>query len=145
MLYLCLIFYFILLGLVEFFLGLPQSGGECLGRSLVSIWDRALRGGVLVLGGFLLVLGGRFISGGGMGFGYDCMEFSGFLIFSSFLGSQVLSSFATCEATHIYNMFINNNHASFHLWWQKNLVKHQKFSEHYDHDCRIAWKIFYYF
>ena len=140
----CLIFYFILLGLAEFFLGLPQSRGECLGRSLVSIWDRALQGGFLFYGVFCWCWGG-FISGGGLGFGYDCMGFSGFLIFSSFLGSQVLSSFATCEATHIYNMFINNNHASFHLWWQKNLVKHQKFSEHYDHDCRIAWKIFYYF
>ena len=25
----------------------------------------------------------------------------------------------------VYTMFIANNHASFHLWWKKNLVKHQ--------------------
>ena len=32
-------------------------------------------------------------------------------------------------------MFIINNHASFHLWWQKNLVKYQKVSKYYDHYC----------
>ena len=32
-------------------------------------------------------------------------------------------------------MCINNNHAPFHLWWIENLVKHQKFSKYYDHDC----------
>ena len=32
-------------------------------------------------------------------------------------------------------MFITNNHASFHLWWKENLVKHQKVSKYCDHDC----------
>ena len=31
-------------------------------------------------------------------------------------------------------MFIGNNHASFHLWWKKNLVKHQKVSK-YENGC----------
>ena len=60
MLYLCLIFYFILPGLAEFFLGLPQSRGECLGRSLVSIWDRALQGEFLFYGVFCWCWGGSF-------------------------------------------------------------------------------------
>ena len=32
-------------------------------------------------------------------------------------------------------MFIANNHASFRLWCQKNLVKYKKFGKYYDHDC----------
>ena len=32
-------------------------------------------------------------------------------------------------------MFITNNHDSFHLWWNENLVKHQKVSKYYDQDC----------
>ena len=32
-------------------------------------------------------------------------------------------------------MFITNNRASFHLWWKENLVKHQKVSKYYNHDC----------
>ena len=35
---------------------------------------------------------------------------------------------ATREAT--------NNHASFHFWWEKKLVKHQKISKYYENDCR---------
>ena len=33
-------------------------------------------------------------------------------------------------------MFITNNHESFHLWWKKNLVEHEKVSKYYDQDCR---------
>ena len=36
----------------------------------------------------------------------------------------------------IYTMFINNNLASFHLWWKENLVKHQRVSKYYENDCR---------
>ena len=32
-------------------------------------------------------------------------------------------------------MLITNNHNSFHLWRNKNLVKHQKVSKYYDKDC----------
>ena len=32
-------------------------------------------------------------------------------------------------------MFITNNHDSFHLWWEKNLVEHQKVWKYYDQDC----------
>ena len=32
-------------------------------------------------------------------------------------------------------MFISNNRASFHLWWKKNLVKHQRLSKYYENDC----------
>ena len=34
----------------------------------------------------------------------------------------------------VYNMFISNICPSFHLWWQKNLVKHRKVSKYYDTD-----------
>ena len=37
----------------------------------------------------------------------------------------------------VYTMFITKDIASFHLWWKKNLVKHQKVSKYYDHDCRF--------
>ena len=32
-------------------------------------------------------------------------------------------------------MFMSNNRASLHLWWQKSLVKHQKVSKYYENDC----------
>ena len=32
-------------------------------------------------------------------------------------------------------MFITINHASFHLWCKKNLVKYQKVLKYYFHDC----------
>ena len=28
----------------------------------------------------------------------------------------------------VYSMFISNDHASFHLWWKENLLKHQEVS-----------------
>ena len=34
-----------------------------------------------------------------------------------------------------YTMFISSNHASFHLWWKKNLLKHQKVSKYYESGC----------
>ena len=35
----------------------------------------------------------------------------------------------------VYTMFLSNNRASSHLWWKKNLVKHQKVSKYYENDC----------
>ena len=32
----------------------------------------------------------------------------------------------------VYTMFISNNRASFHLWWNRNLLKHQKVSKYYE-------------
>ena len=32
-------------------------------------------------------------------------------------------------------MFSTNNHASIHLWSKENLVKYQKVSKYYVHDC----------
>ena len=57
--------------------------------------------------------------------GYNSMKF--FLKIS-------LSRLATREAIRIYHV----NHAFFHLWRKKKLVKHQKVSKHYDHDCRLV-------
>ena len=37
-----------------------------------------------------------------------------------------------------YIMFISNNRASFHLWWNKNLLKHQKVSKYYESGCRLS-------
>ena len=42
-------------------------------------------------------------------------------------------------------MFITNNLDSFHLWWKKKLVKHQKVSKYYYQDCSLlksAGKVF---
>ena len=35
----------------------------------------------------------------------------------------------------VYTKYIRNNHSSFHLWSKENLVKSQKVSKYYDHDC----------
>ena len=32
------------------------------------------------------------------------------------------------------------NHASFHLRWKENLVKHQKVSNYYENDCGYTIK-----
>ena len=34
----------------------------------------------------------------------------------------------------VYSMFITINHASFHLWLKRNLVKHKKVFKFFDHD-----------
>ena len=39
-------------------------------------------------------------------------------------------------------MFITNNHASFHLWWKENLVKHWQVSKQYGQDCSSCWNNF---
>ena len=51
-----------------------------------------------------------------------------------------------------YTMLISNNCALFHLWWKKNLVKHQKVSKYYENDCRskekktlVFWNCQYFF
>ena len=41
-------------------------------------------------------------------------------------------------------MFISNKRFSFHLWWKKNLARHQKVSKYYHHDCRIERATFSY-
>ena len=33
-----------------------------------------------------------------------------------------------------YTMFVNNNRASFHLWWKENLVKYREDSNYYEND-----------
>ena len=40
----------------------------------------------------------------------------------------------------LYITFITNNHASFHLWWNENLVEYQKVSKYYDQDYICAQK-----
>ena len=35
----------------------------------------------------------------------------------------------------VNTMFISNNHPSFHLQWNKNLVKHRKVSKYCETDC----------
>ena len=42
----------------------------------------------------------------------------------------------------VHNMFITNNHTSFHLRRKKNLVKHQTFSKYYDHNCNMCIGIY---
>ena len=38
----------------------------------------------------------------------------------------------------VYTMFITYNRALFHLWWKENLVKHQKVTKYYAHDCKCT-------
>ena len=35
----------------------------------------------------------------------------------------------------VYSIFITYDTASFHLQWKENLLKYQKISKYYDHDC----------
>ena len=35
----------------------------------------------------------------------------------------------------MYTMLNINNHASFHLWWKKNLVNYQNVSKYFEHSC----------
>ena len=37
----------------------------------------------------------------------------------------------------VYTVFISNNRTSFHLWWNENLVKHQKVSKYHKTDCTL--------
>ena len=62
------------------------------------------------------------------------------LIFSNFIKFSALIRSATRKATVIYHV-ISNNHNSFHLWWKKNLVKHQKVWKYYGQDCRWTFNI----
>ena len=36
-------------------------------------------------------------------------------------------------------MFITNNHASFHLWWEEHLLKYQKVSKYCDHQSLCGY------
>ena len=38
----------------------------------------------------------------------------------------------------VYTMYISNNRPRFHLWWNENLIKHQKVSKYYESDCRLS-------
>ena len=39
----------------------------------------------------------------------------------------------------VYAMFLSDNCALCHLWWNENLVKHQRVSKHYENDCRSCF------
>ena len=34
----------------------------------------------------------------------------------------------------VNNQFVTNTHPSFHLWWKKSLLNHQKVSKYYEND-----------
>ena len=71
-----------------------------------------------------------FISGGGLS-AMGIIEI--FLIFRKFLRSWDLRCLTCSKAAGIYQ-FITNNRASFHLWWEENLLK---ISKYYEHDCSL--------
>ena len=58
------------------------------------------------------------------------MKFEIFLLFPNFLSPN-----SSVTLQWGYTTFIINNQTSFHLWWKKDLVKHQKVSIYYHHDC----------
>ena len=43
----------------------------------------------------------------------------------------------------VYAMFITNNHASFHSWWNENLAKYQKVSQYYENDYSFVISLFF--
>ena len=40
-------------------------------------------------------------------------------------------------------MFITNNHAFFHSWWNKNLANYQKVSQYYENDYSLVISLFF--
>ena len=38
----------------------------------------------------------------------------------------------------MHNLFISNNRTSFHFWWKKNLVNHQKVSKYSEKEYRLT-------
>ena len=42
-------------------------------------------------------------------------------------------------------MFISNNQKWFYLWWEENLVKHQKVSKYYGTDYLENFALFFLF
>ena len=63
---------------------------------------------------------------------YQVLRFSWYFLISSDPHPSIVRQLVRQLA---YTMFITNIHASFQLWWKENLVKLQKVSKYYDHDC----------
>ena len=90
---------------------------------------------------FILVLTKFSFPGEGKGMGNNSMELWDFPDISFFSCVGILpasrrkfAKILSRDADYIYQ-FITNNHASFHLLWKKNLLKHQKVSTYYEHGC----------
>ena len=47
---------------------------------------------------------------------------------------EILNRSATRKESGIFS---TNSHALFYLWRKENLVRHQKVSKYYDHDCKF--------
>ena len=58
-----------------------------------------------------------------------------FLVFLDFLRSWVFFSSAGKVRWQVRTMFISSKRTSLYLWWNENLVKHQKLSIYYENDC----------
>ena len=66
-------------------------------------------------------------------------------MFPDFLRSKVLiSRSAACEATRRYHVY-KWNCPSFHLWWKKHLVKHQKVSKYFETDFLQSFLLLFMF
>ena len=39
--------------------------------------------------------------------------------------------------------FFTNIYASFHLWWQENLLNHQNVSNYFEHDCLQDFRLLF--
>ena len=89
---------------------------------------------------FILVLTKFSFPEEGKGMGNNSMELWDFPDISFFPCVGILpasrrkfAKILSRDADYIYQ-FITNNHASFHLLWKKNLLKHQV-STYYEHGC----------
>ena len=111
-------------------------------------WLAILSGGLLLCGGWgsglcywvLQVRVGLWLFAGW----FCIIILCSFYIFLNFLGFPSLKLFDNWWSSW-YIPVITNNHASFHLWWKENLLKHRKVSGYYELDrvSYFGWNLLY--
>ena len=109
-----------------------QPWTKYLRQALDFKWNSKLRkSSISIFHEFFASIGIIFIWGGEAGGG--ALILWGFLDFSRFLGSWFPKVFfflcghgvvRQLVRQLVFNIFITNNHASFHLWGKQNLIKH---------------------
>ena len=103
--------------MLNLFLSVLGVWGRCAGMAFMLLF--CLYSLLIVFGNFSLVQ---------TKFSFRFHFISIFLRFSNFKSSvgRQLIRLLVCI------IFINNNHASFHLWWKKKLMKYWNVSKYYD-------------
>ena len=65
---------------------------------------------------------------------YEVFKLSRYFLFSQDHKILVVQQLVLQES---YTIIISSNHAPSHLWRNKSLVKYQKVSKYYEHDCSL--------